>query len=237
MSISGAISLSPTDALFTASIIFLSSGAYNVLELIFLISNTFERFRGLYFYSCVGATIALAVHLTTGYIYLFVLGHGWLNVVLYARLHLVLPHSPRVLRAILFMIIISTTALVPAQTYYYICDTAACRAARYPGLGVFSIIRVVREMLVCGVFMVQAIRGLRPITAVKGPVGRKVLVRLILVQVAVAILDVGLIVAALHTDRRAARISYSGFAQSLKLKMEFVILNSLKRLLSSPVEV
>ncbi|KAL4926735.1 uncharacterized protein BDV17DRAFT_299635 [Aspergillus undulatus] len=233
--------------------ILFSIAAYNAAELLFWIFSTFERRRGLYFWSILVSTIALVGYVVAVFIRLFrsdgntVGGFIWAFcyptlmtsqiLVLYSRLYLVLPHNPRVLRAVLVMIIVTTALSFPVQLVIQLALAAGALQflpAQYHSERVFFTMAFAREFITCTIYIVQAYRNLQPIVLAKGRTGKKVMVYLIVVQSAVIILDIGMI-AQIYMDLSDTVTGYTAVLYSLKLKMEFGILNALVTLLKSPV--
>ncbi|KAL4919581.1 hypothetical protein BDW62DRAFT_37437 [Aspergillus aurantiobrunneus] len=233
--------------------ILLSIASYNVFELLIWIFNTFERRQGLYFGSILTATLALAGYLVASFLKLltpngtktgtFVFGVSYATLltahilVLYSRLHLLLPHNPRVLRSVLLMIIITSVLTVPVQII--LCFNVGAGDLRFlqPQYVFEQVVFMgafLRELIVCIIYMVQAYRNLRPIVLAKGRAGKKIMVYLILIQVIVIILDMGLIVQ-LYLGLEETANGYGAVLYSVKLKMEFGILNALVDLLKCPV--
>ncbi|KAL4772279.1 hypothetical protein BDW60DRAFT_216651 [Aspergillus nidulans var. acristatus] len=248
-------SLPRSSAFYIINPIFLSVAGYNVLELLLWIFNTFDRRRGLYFGSILISTLSLAAFiiaqslrtfrtdvselLTAGYIFAFsytalLTAH---ILVLYSRLHLVL-HSYRILRGILIMIIVTSVLSVPAQ----LTVSLTLVSTRHPRLAraeyilerVVFLGATVREFIVCAIYTVQAYRNLHPIAQAKGRAGKRVLVYLMAVQVAAIVLDTGFLVQ-IYMDLALAANGYCALLYSIKLKMEFGVLNSLVTLLRSPL--
>jgi hypothetical protein len=250
---------SPThNNIFLASVILLSIASYNVVEVLVCIASTFRRFRGLYYYSVLLTDISLGGFIGVSFSFhftanpaiwtmvLWAVSHTTLTtaqvLVPYARLHLVLPHNPRLVRAVLVMIIVSSIVLLVPQVVCYIYTAIS----RNPDWGpshriaiiqrTISIAAVVREMAVCAIYAVQAFRELGTIAAQKGRDGKKILYQLIAVQIAVVLMDVAL-VANIFVAAAALQWGYSAAVCAIKLKMEFAILNTLKRLLTSPTSL
>ncbi|KAL5043628.1 hypothetical protein BDW71DRAFT_210140 [Aspergillus fruticulosus] len=235
--------------------ILLSVAGYNVLELLLWIFNTFERRRGLYFASILISTLSLAAFIVAQSLrtfgakfsaliaagYLFALSYTILLtahiLVLYSRLHLVL-HSRRILRGILIMIIVTSALAVPAQLIvsFILLGTQRPSFARaeYIIERVVFLGATVREFIVCVFYTVQAYRNLHPIVQVKGRAGKKVLIYLMVVQVAAIVLDAGFLVQ-IYMDLALAANGYCALLFSIKLKMEFGVLNALVTLLRSPI--
>ncbi|KAL4904150.1 hypothetical protein BDW74DRAFT_155155 [Aspergillus multicolor] len=232
----------------------LSVAAYNVIELCLAISRTFERKHGLYFVSITVATSALAMYILGcamlwGDLYTQVVGDYTYTVswpfigtahivVLYSRLYLVL-HSQRALRAVLIFIIVTSLLSVPMQLVVPLLVVG--------GADPVDLLRdivnwtqtvvlfgsMARELIIGGVYVVQAYRYFHPIAQVKGKKGRNVLVNVIIVQVAVLVLDAGLI--AMWFTWAGVMNGFTAFMYSVKLKMEFAVLNMLVTLVNSPI--
>ncbi|KAL2834231.1 hypothetical protein BDW59DRAFT_178734 [Aspergillus cavernicola] len=233
--------------------VLLSIAAYNTVELLIWIFNTFPRRRGLYFSSILTATLSLMGYLFACFLKLFEAGGDLLGgtiwaisyatllpahiLVLYSRLHLLLPHNPRLLRCILLMIITTAALTVPAQLI--IAIFSATGDTRF-AMAEFIIERIafmggsLREFILCAVYMTQAFKQLQPIVLAKGRAGRKVMVDLIVVQIVVILLDIGFIVL-MCLNLSELETGYGAVLFSVKLKLEFAILNALVRLLRSPM--
>lgn len=135
--------LTPHTGLFDARsvivIVCSTLSLYNALELILLIFTTFKQWHGLYFWSLLVASFGVIPYnvgflvvffqLTQQYAGFIIDSYGWItmvtgqSVVLYSRLHLVL-RNPKVLRAVLWMIVIdavvfhvSTTVVLFGSSY------------------------------------------------------------------------------------------------------------------------
>ncbi|KAL6231864.1 hypothetical protein BDW75DRAFT_233246 [Aspergillus navahoensis] len=235
--------------------ILLSIAGYNILEILLWIFNTFERKQGLYFASILISTLSLAAFTVAQLLrtfgtrpselvaagYLFTFSYTTLLtahiLVLYSRLHLVL-HSRRILRGILIMIIVTSVLAVPAQLVVSFILLSAQRPslarAEYIVERVVFLGATVREFIVCAIYTVQAYRNLHPIVQVKGQAGKKVLIYLMVVQVAAVALDVGFLVH-IYLDLALTANGYCALLYSIKLKMEFGVLNALVTLLRSPI--
>ncbi|KAL4995591.1 hypothetical protein BDV10DRAFT_202880 [Aspergillus recurvatus] len=235
--------------------ILLSIAGYNVLELLLWIFNTFERRRGLYFASILISTLSLAAFIVAQMLrnfgtrfseliaagYIFTFSYTTLLtahiLVLYSRLHLVL-NCRRILRGILIMIIVTSTLAVPAQLVvsFILVSTQRPSLARAEYIIERAVFlgATVREFIVCAIYTVQAYRNLHPIVQVKGRAGRKVLIYLMVVQAAAIVLDIGFLVQVYMGLALAANGSCA-LLYSVKLKIEFGVLNSLVTLLRSPL--
>ncbi|KAL3457460.1 hypothetical protein BJX64DRAFT_293138 [Aspergillus heterothallicus] len=223
---------------------------YIVVELFLWMFAAFER-HGLYFYSYLVATVAQAIFTSMACIILFsgtphlavriilALSFGTLvnaiHFVIYARLHLVLPHSPRFLRAILVILIVSTIAIL-GYSLFEICSGTGCSVSNHTGTTVTTVLLTAREMCLCAIYVVQAVRQVQSITLVKGEAGRRVLIELIVAQAFVVLVDVGFIVVVFKASL-VLRTGYMCIVHAVQLRVECAILNSLKRLLTSPAEL
>ncbi|KAJ0413115.1 hypothetical protein BJY00DRAFT_320100 [Aspergillus carlsbadensis] len=239
-----------------ASVILLAVASYNVAEVLVWMLSIFRHFRGLYFYSCLitavslGGYVALAiVTLHTGVratvawacvLWAFICGtlSTAQVLILYARIHLVCPHSPRVVRAVRLVIIVTSVLLLPPLVTSYIYTSRNLSWAVSNSMIQRSIVLAftVREMAVCVVYIVQAIQELGAIAAHKGLAGKRVMQQVIMVQGLVTLLD-AVMLAISWSAPIALQWAITSVVYSIKLKMEFAILNALKTLLSSPTEL
>ncbi|KAB8243703.1 heterokaryon incompatibility protein-domain-containing protein [Aspergillus flavus] len=88
-----------------------------------------------------------------------------------------------------------------------------------------------RELVLSGIYLWVAFRNLKPILDAKGQEGCRVKSELIVMNAFVLASTVCLVVLD-HTDHDAIKHGYGSMATSIKLKMEFAILNKLKTPLS-----
>ncbi|KAL2862517.1 uncharacterized protein BJX67DRAFT_385539 [Aspergillus lucknowensis] len=226
----------------------LAVAAHNTLELLLWIFNTFDRRRGLYFYSILTAPLSMIGYLAASFMMLFaphtvvptsiIWAFSYPTLltahvlVLYARLHLVIPDEPRILRAVLTMIVVTSAMLVPSQMTVQFCATAGNKRCLKPG---YIVERVsfggacIREFILCAIYVVQALRQFQPILLSKGCRGRNILVELILVQVGGIAMDIGFIVV-MCLNLSLVETGYGALVYSMKLKMEFAVLNALRRM-------
>ncbi|KAL4910860.1 hypothetical protein BDW74DRAFT_3220 [Aspergillus multicolor] len=246
---------------FLISISFLAISAYNTIELFCWILDFFKRWQGLYFWSIsianlsIGAFMVIATCATAQTIKPLAFGIGIAfvyptilistSLVLYSRLYLIT--RGRIVKFVFWLIIISSFFIyIPSIT---LLMGAAAGDPRFfgPALERFneryaSLGSIGRELLICGIYIYESIRHLKPIMSMKGRAGRKVLCHLIAVNIAVVLLDL-LVIFPLMTTKwhigqwyRGAGIQYGIFAQSVKLKIEFSVLNKLVELLEAPLK-
>lgn len=226
---------------------FLAVAVYNVIELNFIIATTFKRRHGLYFWSFVVATYGILVY-SIGFIlrdfvppaniYLYVtfIVVGWCpmvtgqSMVLYSRLHLVV-YNQTILRCVLIMIIVNAVILhIPTVVLIYASNSS------HPGpfikpYSVYEkfqvIVFFVQEMTISGLYIWETSRLLRIADALGHENSRTKMMRnLIAVNVGVALIDVAIMALEL-ADLYNLQTSYKALSYSVKLKLEFSILNRL----------
>lgn len=225
---------------------FLAVAMYNFIELNFIILTTFKKRSGLYFWSFIIATWGIPLYIIgfllknfqltkNSYLYvtLIVVG-GWpmvtgQSVVLYSRLHLILRERAW-LRAVLAMIIVDAIiCYIPSTVLIY----GANSSNPEPFLTPYSIYEKVQvtifflqEITISGLYILQTINFLR-ITAITAfDANRNMLRHLLIVSVIVAILDTG-ILSFEYAKLYSLQTAFKALAYSMKLKLEFSILNRL----------
>ncbi|KAH6675181.1 hypothetical protein B0J14DRAFT_665605 [Halenospora varia] len=207
-------------------VVFLAIALYNVAELNFIIFATFKRRSGLYFWSFVVLTWGIAIYSigfvikdfqvsTQSSLYITLIIVGWCSmvtgqsVVLYSRLYIVL-RDPIRLRFVLGMVIINAIIChIPIIVMVY----GANSNHPEPFLALYSIYE----------------KFLRPEGNIRGKTSRRLMNHLIYVNVIVVLLDItilGLEYSGLYDIQTA----YKALVYSVKLKLEFSILNRLVEL-------
>lgn len=240
-----------SEGLVMLLVAFMSIALYNGLELFFWIFDFFKHRRGCYFWSMVISALGIIIfalaqilfffNLAPKPVYILGISIGYLTMstalalVLYARLHLVT--SDRIARFVLYLVII-TTLLFPLPMQVLFLTGTFANSMRVLEISLIYERLVVtvacgREYLILGIYIFEAFRNLKPVIAVKGHQGRKVRDILIATTVVIVFLDVGLLLTEFQ-ERRAIKMTYSAFSSSVKLKMEFAILNKLINLVQSP---
>ncbi|KAB8072485.1 hypothetical protein BDV29DRAFT_158508 [Aspergillus leporis] len=250
----GAISVSRPIAMVMAA--FFGIACYNVLEILVSIFMTFKRHRGLYFWSMLVATLGILVHSIAVVLRFFGLAPnfpmcvliviGWYAmvtgqaVVLYSRLHLVVSDCARI-RWVLYMIITSFCVLHVPVTILFFGSNLGLSNFVEP-FNIYERIQLagfsVQEIIISGLYIWEASRALKPIFDRNGRAGRNVMVHLILVNVLVIVLDASLL-ATEYTNNFEIQTTYKTVVYSVKLKMEFTVLNNLINLVThnnSPIE-
>lgn len=213
------------------------------LELLVLVYMTFKRHRGLYFWSIIITTCGIILQ-TTGYILkefkndspavltTIICKAGWVmnvsgfSVVLWSRLHLVV-NSPRVLKLVLTMIIINGILL---HTPVVVFEFGLMSSSRHKFLQPMEIMEriqqtifTLQETLISGLYIYNTSRFLG---SGFGSRTRKVIALLVLVQLIVIVFDSGLTVLDYH-NMFTLKCTVHPFVYTIKLKLEFVVLNQL----------
>lgn len=239
----GAISVSLPVAMTMAG--FFAISCYNVIEINFSIFYTFRRRRGLYFWSMLVASWGIMIHAIAVLLRFFSLAPnfpmcvviviGWYAmvtgqaVVMYSRLHLVV-YNQKIIRWVLIMIITNFCILhIPVTILFFGSNLQDPKRFITP-FNIYERIQLagffVQESIISLLYIVKAIRVLRPILAIRGPTERQVVRHLILVNIVIVVMDVTLLVTQ-YTNNFEIQTTYKTAVYSIKLKMEFEILNRL----------
>ena len=249
---------STSEMLDLLSVSLLAVAAYNTLELLFWIFDFFKRWSGLYFWSTLTGALSIGAFTVVVIISTFrdvppmAIGicialvypcmQTTASLILYSRLHLIT--KGRILTFTRWLIIVSCICLyIPYITImigYLSGDKRFHRPQqvneRYAIAG-----SICRELFICGIYIYESVKQLKPIMVMKGRTGRKVIIHLILANAAVVVLDV-LMLLSLYLHLQHVGQKYNGIglpyncaSQSVKLKIEFGILNKLLELLGTPM--
>jgi hypothetical protein len=234
--------------------VFMSLALYNVLELIFIIFTKFKKRRGLYFWSMLVTTIGISSN-AVGYLlkflhpgdgiasrltYVSLVMVGWStmvtgqSVVLYSRLHLLL-HNRRKLRLILGMIIFDAIVChIPVSVLFYSVNSANAVPFVTP-YSVFEEVQLtvffVQECVISFTYIQESWKSLQARQLAFEPNsrdidGRKIMYWLILINVIIILLDIS-ILALVFSGFYYLQTSWKTLVYSVKLKLEFRILNKL----------
>lgn len=243
------------------SVSFLAVAAYNTLELLLSIFDFFKRWSGLYFWSTLIGTLSIGTFTVIAIMSTFrdtpqlAIGicnaltypgmHVAASLILYSRLHLIT--QGRILTFTRWLIIVSSVVIYIPHITIMIGYSSGDKRFYRPQHEVneFYVISgsMGRELFICGIYIYESAKQLKPIMIMKGRAGRKVMVHLILANVAVVVLDVILLLLlhlqTLHKSQKYYGVGigmpYNCASQSVKLKMEFSILNKLRQLLGTPM--
>jgi len=213
------------------------------LELLVLVYVTFKRRKGIYFWSIIITNIGIILQ-TTGYILkefentcpvvlvTIICKVGWVanvtgfSVVLWSRLHLVV-YNPRILRLVLLMIVINAICL---HTPIVIFEFGLISRIRDQVLHPMEVMeRVQQTIFTCQETIISCLYIYH--TAKFLDVGiashtRKVVALLMAVQILVISLDAGLTTFD-YTNMFTLKCTVHPFVYSVKLKLEFIVLNQL----------
>lgn len=225
---------------------FLAIAFYGVIELTILIFLTFKRWRGLYFWSLVISTWGIAIN-GVGYILKFfevisanqiaatLIIVGWVSmvtgqsVVLYSRLHLVV-YDPRKVRCVLVLIIANVFVChVPVTVLVYgVNSTNPTRFVRpyeiyeCVQLTIFAL----QEVFISALYIYYTTKILGPVYEVRGKNRKAVMQHLIYISAALIVLDL-VLVCLQYAGQYEIQTSLKPAVYSIKLKLEFNILNQL----------
>ncbi|MCJ1370388.1 hypothetical protein MMC20_001601 [Loxospora ochrophaea] len=228
---------------------------YNVAELNIQVFMTFKRHRGLYFWSLIVSSYGCVLH-SLGFLIKFfefipneaindyfacsVLTVGWYcmvtgqAVVLYSRLHLVV-RDDRVLRAVLTMIIVDAICLHLPTTVLTFGSNSNKSAEFTKAFSYMERIQMtmfcIQEFIISGIYVYATIRLLRPVYHNRI---RKVMMQLIWINCIIIAMDVVLL-AMEYGGNYEIEATLKAMVYSIKLKLEFAVLNQLMTLANSTV--
>ncbi|KAI6778310.1 uncharacterized protein J7T54_008488 [Emericellopsis cladophorae] len=228
---------------------FFGIACYNCIEILLLLIDRFKRHNGLYFWSMLVTTLGILLHSIVVLLRYYDLGSnfvlaaltciGWygmvtgFSVVLYSRLHLVVPDESRT-RWVLIMIIISFCVFHVPVTILFLGTNTRHTEVFIGAFRIYERVQLagfcVQECIISGFYILETIRTLKPILAIKLPKERKMTRYLIIVNTLVIILDISLLFTQ-YAGHFQIQTTYKPVVYSIKLKMEFVILNRLLRVL------
>ncbi|KAL9000421.1 MAG: hypothetical protein Q9169_000938 [Polycauliona sp. 2 TL-2023] len=242
-------------ATFMAIAAFTAVAWYNVIELNIQVFLTFKRHRGLYFWSLLISSYGCVLHALgfllkffrlTGpndeyvYISVSIITIGWYAMVtgqamvLYSRLHLVV-RERKILRGILAMIIVDAICFhTPTTILTYGVNSVDYR--KY--LKAFNVVErlqmtafCIQEFIISGVYVYSTIKLLRPVYHGRT---RKVMMQLIWINSIIIAMDVVLL-GMEYSSYYRIEATLKAMVYSIKLKLEFAVLNQLMTLANSSV--
>ncbi|KAF7544099.1 hypothetical protein G7Z17_g10211 [Cylindrodendrum hubeiense] len=239
----GPISVSlPVDMVIAG---FFAIACYNCVEILPSLLFRFKRYDSLYFWSMVTATLGIVLHSIVVLLRYYSLGPnfplavltciGWYgmvtgqSVVLYSRLHLVVSDRENT-RWVLIMIIINFCILHIPVTVLFLGSNTRESNRFLSAFDIYERIQLagfsIQESIISGLYIWEASRELKPIFALKKIAARKVMRHLIIVNVLVVLLDISLMIIQ-YLDHFQIATTYKPVVYSIKLKMEFAVLNRL----------
>lgn len=240
----GAISVSTPVAMVIAG--FFAVSFYNFVYINIKIFLTFKQRRGLYFWSLIVASWGIPVHATGFLLKFFELGGpklmalvfiigGWYcmvtgqSMVLYSRLHLVEPDIKQ-LRWVLIMIIVDFFLLHIGMTVVFFGANSSRPEPFLKPFKVYEKIQVtgfaLQEFIISGLYIYKTWDMLRPAVDDWSRRARRIMTHLITVNIIIIIMDITLL-GTEYADQYQIQTTYKGALYSIKLIMEFSILEQL----------
>jgi hypothetical protein len=231
---------------------FFGISIYNSIEIFFSIFHRFRTHKGLYFWSMLVACIGIPVHAIAVLLRNFGLAPnvpmcvfvilGWWcmvtgqAVVLYSRLHLV--SDQKKIRWVLIMIVTNFVVLhLPVSGLYLAINILPTDDRLTHIFSIYEKIQLtgfsLQEWTIAGLYIWGAYHALNPILKFKGPRERKVIRHLVLVNLAVIAMDSSLLLTE-FTNNFEIQTTYKTVVYSIKLKLEFYVLNQLLFIIQNP---
>ncbi|XXG96442.1 hypothetical protein Hte_002725 [Hypoxylon texense] len=226
--------------------VFTALPIWTTVELTVWVLYTFERWRGIYFWSVLCTTWGVTLH-AVGFILKFCVPQcnwilatvlaeiGWVgmvtgfSVVLWSRLHLVIASYPRTLRVVLAMIIIDGFLFhVPTIVFQFLVSNAPTHAKFLLHMEIVERIQVmgfsVQETIISAIYVWGTLQILKLSLNSKA---KNTLALLIIVQVLVVLADV-LVITLDFVEYFTLKAVIHSFVYAFKLQVEFVVLNEFK---------
>lgn len=228
---------------------FFAVAIYNVVEIIVLIFVTFKRRRGLYFWSLLVASWGIVLHAvgfllkffrlcTNDYVNIAIITAGGVpmvigqSVVLYSRLHLVVQDRRRI-RWVLVMIVAGFFMFTVPPT---VLNFGANSPNPTPYLQPFAIYEKImlfgfctQECIISGLYIWETWKMLQLMKITSGKDIRRIWKHLIYVNIFVILMDFALI-GIEFGGQYDIETTYKSAMYSVKLKLEFAVLNQLRSL-------
>ncbi|KAG5926882.1 hypothetical protein E4U42_002849 [Claviceps africana] len=232
---------------------FVALAIYNAVELNFVVFSTFTRFQGLYFWSFLAAANGIIPH-SLGFflknvvrsdrfgLYITLVAVGWVPMVtgqalvLYSRLHLIFWNDTW-LRIILAIIITNVFILhIPIIVLMYGANSSS--SPDNPWIQIYVAYEKVQvtlfflqELLISAVYIRSCFSFFDTRNSLYGDAVPRMRRHLILVNLLIILLDVPILFFE-YWDYYDIQTAYKAFVYSVKLKMEFRILNRLVKMTS-----
>ncbi|KAH7066696.1 hypothetical protein BKA63DRAFT_125961 [Paraphoma chrysanthemicola] len=247
---SGPVLVSLPKAMVIAA--FFGMSVSNSADILFSIFHQFKIRQGLYFWSMLIACIGIPVHATAVLLRMFALAPnavmsfivvlGWWAmvtgqaVVLYSRLHLV--SDRKKIGWVLAMIVTNFIVLHLPVSALYLAINIRTFDSLTKVFSIYEKIQLigfsVQESIISGIYIWEASRTLNPILEFRGTKERKVIRHLILVNLLVVVMDASLLVTE-FTNNFEIQTTYKTVVYSIKLKLEFFVLNQLLLIIQHPI--
>ncbi|KAJ5792086.1 uncharacterized protein N7503_008064 [Penicillium pulvis] len=228
---------------------FIALSCYNIAELVVLVTATFRRWRGLYFWSLLTSGCLGVIPYTIGFMMKFftradsvlsvtVLTVGWWtmvtgqSVVLYSRLHLVL-RDEKTLTWVLRMIVLNFFLLeVPTTILTYGANVIHTGSLAWVwGYNVMEKVQLtgftIQESLISTLYVIHTVKLLRlGADATSRSNSRTIMYHVIGINCTIMAMDL-LLLSLEYANQYAVQIVLKGFIYSIKLKLEFAVLGRL----------
>ncbi|CAG8252107.1 unnamed protein product [Penicillium nalgiovense] len=200
-----------------------SIGAWNSLEVVIGIFERFKRYRGLYFWSMQIAAWGILLHAIPAQI------RYTSQATSISILHLVVSDIRHV-RWVLWMIIANFFILhIPTAVLFFL-DVGKISSGRVSAI--YDHFQAtgfaIQDTVMCAIYVREALRALKPVFEFKGAQGRKIIYRILFVNLIGILLNVCILIA--NYKVHYIVISFKTVAYSIKLKLEFHALTQLREL-------
>lgn len=237
-------------------IAFLAIAMYNVVELTLVIFTTFKRRNGLYFYSLIVATWGIIPYgvgfflkfyalASSTALYITLIAVGWpcmitgQSLVLYSRLHLITRSTVGGYRWVLIMIIVDAIIChIPIIVLLYGANSSNPAAFLSP-YSIYEKVQItiffIQEVIISGIYVYKTTTLLRSEGNIRGRNSRMVMTHLVWVNLMIIALDITLL-AIEYAGYYDIQTTYKAAVYSVKLKMEFSILNRLLDLFQGRIQ-
>ncbi|KAI0180809.1 hypothetical protein GGR52DRAFT_6105 [Hypoxylon sp. FL1284] len=226
--------------------VFTALPIWTTVELTVWVLYTFERWRGVYFWSVLCTTWGVTIH-AVGFVLKFCVPQcnwvlatvlaeiGWVgmvtgfSVVLWSRLHLVVAAHPRLLRAVLAAIVVDAVLFhVPTVVCQFLVSSAPTHAQALRPMEIAERVQIMgfsaQETLISALYVWGTLQMLRHSLNARA---RNTLALLVAVQVIVVLADV-LVITLDYVEFFTLKAVIHSFVYAFKLQLEFVVLNEFK---------
>ncbi|KAI1085202.1 hypothetical protein F5B20DRAFT_133543 [Whalleya microplaca] len=226
--------------------VFTALPIWTTVELTVWVLHTFERWRGIYFWSVLVTTWGVSIH-AVGFVLKFCVPEanwilatvlaeiGWVamvsgfSIVMWSRLHLVIRSSPRTLRLVLAMIILNAFLFhIPTIIFQFLLSNQATHARFLPFMNITEKVQIVcfsiQEIVISVIYVWGTLNLLKCSLNDKA---KNTMTFLIIVQVIVILIDV-LVIVLDYLGYFTLKAVLHSFNYAFKLQIEFVVLNEFK---------
>ncbi|KAI0382820.1 hypothetical protein F5Y04DRAFT_287813 [Hypomontagnella monticulosa] len=228
--------------------VFTALPIWTTVELTVWVLYTFERWRGIYFWSVLGTTWGVTIH-AVGFVLKFCVPEanwifstvlceiGWVgmvsgfSMVLWSRLHLVLPSHTRTLRVVLAVIIVDAVLFhTPTIVFQFLVSNKPTHEKFLPYMEITERIQIMafsaQEIAISAIYVWGTLQLLKLSLNAKA---KTTLAFLIIVQVIVVLADV-LVIVLDYVEYFTLKAVLHSFVYAFKLQVEFVVLNEFKHI-------